>query len=76
MMLAGSASLVAAFGLALAPLGGGARVVIIPGCNTPAHLLVIPSDPAAPGDGDHCAKPCHAINDRRGKSGGDRKGCC
>ena len=65
-----------ALGLALAPLAGGAQIIVAPSCGGGAHLLVIPADPAAPPREESCAKACHAATERRGKTVGGKPGCC
>ena len=70
-------TLLVTFGLVLAPLASGATLLVVPGCSGASHLLVLPHDPAAPADkGRGCAKACHAVTDRREKSGKARKSCC
>jgi hypothetical protein len=68
-------AVVAASGLALAPLATDAHLLVVLGCGTAAHLLMVPGDPAAPKDAGGCVKACHAITERRGKSPGMRT-CC
>lgn len=71
------AAAAATAGLALAPLAGNARVLLLPTCAGGVHMVVLPGDPTAPDDrGDHCAKACHAATDRRAKSPGGKKECC
>jgi len=66
----------AAAGLALAPLSVDARVLTVPGCGAAVRMLIVPGDPATPGPGDRgCAKACHAVTERRGKSPGLIR-CC
>ncbi len=70
-------TLLAAFGLILAPLASGSTVLVVPSCSGASHLLVLPHDPAAPPDrGGGCAKACHVMTDRRAKSPTGRKSCC
>lgn len=70
-------ALIAAAGLAVAPLATDARVVRVPACGGGAHNLVLPADPGAPrNEGSSCAKACHAVNDRREKSAGKKGRCC
>ena len=69
------ASLAAGTALALAPLAVDARVLIVPDCGGGRHLLLVPDAPD--GNGERaCAKACHAMTERRGKSLGVRKSCC
>ena len=71
------ASFAGAAGLALAPLTGDARMLVVPDCGGGRHILIVPGDAGAPGgDGGGCAKACHAMTDRRAKASGARKGCC
>lgn len=77
MIVRALASLVAMAGLALAPLTGDARVLVVPDCGGGRHIMIVPGDADAPaGEGGGCAKACHAVTDRREKSRGARKGCC
>ncbi|WP_447761433.1 hypothetical protein [Sphingopyxis panaciterrae] len=70
-------SMLAAAGLALAPLASGATLLVVPSCSGASHLLVLPHDPAVPVDrGGGCAKACHAMTDRRARSPAGRKSCC
>lgn len=69
------ASLAAVGALALAPLAVDARVVIVPDCGGGRHMLIVPGEPDDQG-GSACAKACHAMTERRGKSPGTRKACC
>ena len=70
-------TLFAAFSLMLAPLASGATLLVVRSCSGASHLLVLPHNPAAPADkGRGCAKACHVVTDRRGKSGKARKLCC
>lgn len=69
------ASLTAVAALALAPLAVDARVVIVPDCGGGRHMLIVPGEPDDRGGGA-CAKACHAMTERRGKSPGTRKACC
>lgn len=72
-----AAAVPAVLALALAPLAGNARLVLVPACGGPAHMLVVPADPASPDPtGGDCAKACHGLTDRRGKPDAARKGCC
>lgn len=71
------ATVPAVLALALTPLAGNARVILVPACGGAAHMLLVPADPASPDPaGGDCAKACHALNDRRGKPVAARKGCC
>ncbi|HMO76252.1 MAG TPA: hypothetical protein PKD99_04330 [Sphingopyxis sp.] len=76
MIVRGIGSLAAALGLALAPLSGNARILIVPDCAGGAHMLIVPGDPIAPDKGGDCAKACHVLADRRGKAPGMKTGCC
>ena len=69
------ASLTAAAALALAPLAVDARIVIVPDCGGGRHMLFVPGKSDDRG-GDTCAKACHAMTERRGKSAGTRTACC
>ena len=69
------ASLAAGTALALAPLAVDARVLIVPDCGGGRHILIVPGEPDDRGGGA-CAKACHAMTERRGKSLGVRKSCC
>ena len=69
------ASLAAGTALALAPLAVDARVLIVPDCGGVRHLLLVPDAPDGKGK-EACAKACHAMTERRGKSVGVRKSCC
>lgn len=72
-----AASFAAAAGLALAPLGGEARILTLPTCTGGTHIVVLPGDPAAPGDDRRaCGKPCHAATERRAKAARAGKSCC
>lgn len=71
------------FALALAAVAliqpsaaGHARVLVIPACGGGSHRLIVPSDPDDPRQQENCAKACHAIGERREKSGKARPGCC
>ena len=68
-------SLPAVAALALAPLAVDARVVIVPDCGGGRHMLIVPGKSDDRGGGA-CAKACHAMTERRGKSPGTRKACC
>ena len=69
------ASLAAGTALALAPLAVDARVLIFPDCGGGRHMLLVPDAPDGRGEND-CAKACHAMTERRGKSLAVRKSCC
>lgn len=69
------ASLAAGTALALTPLAVDARVLIVPDCGGGRHLLLVPDAPDGKGE-KACAKACHAMTERRGKSLGTRKNCC
>jgi hypothetical protein len=69
------ASLTAFAALALTPLTVDARVVIVPDCGGGRHMLIVPGKSDDQGGGA-CAKACHAMSERRGKSPGTRKACC
>lgn len=69
------ASLAAVASLALAPLAVDARVLIVPDCGSGRHMLIVPGGPDDRGGGA-CAKACHAMTERRGKTPGTRKACC
>ena len=58
------------------PVAAHARVLIVPACGGALHRLIVPDDPADPGQEKDCAKACHAVTDRRGKSAKARPGCC
>lgn len=75
MILRPLAALAAAAGLAFAPLAADARLLFVPACGGGMHMLVLPADPGRK-DAHPCAKPCHAITERRDKQRGDRGGCC
>lgn len=68
--------LIGAASLMLPPVAVDARILVVPACGGAAHRMMIPGDPADPFQRRDCAKACHAITERRGKSGGVRKGCC
>jgi len=69
-------AIVAAAGLATAPLATDARVIRVGACGAAAQHLVLPADPVRPrDDGGDCAKACHAMTDRRNRLSGER-GCC
>ena len=57
------------------PVAAEARVLIVPACGGEAQRVVIPGDPADPDHHQDCAKACHAVNERRGKSAAVRR-CC
>lgn len=70
-------AVLAALGLALAPLASDASVLLVPGCGGGSRMLVVPHDPTAPADKDRgCPKACHAVTERRGKVPAGRKSCC
>jgi hypothetical protein len=69
------ASLAAVTALALTPLAVDARLLVVPDCGGGRHMLIMPGGPDENGEGA-CAKACHAMTERRGKSSGSRKGCC
>jgi len=69
------ASLAAGTALSLAPLAVDARVLIVPDCGGGRHLLFVPDAPDGKGE-EVCAKACHAMTERRGKSLAVRKSCC
>ncbi len=58
------------------PIAVDARVLTLPSCGGAAHRTMVPGDPADPAQRRDCAKACHAVTDRRGKSGGVKKDCC
>lgn len=59
------------------PVAVEARVVDIPACGGgAAHRMLLPGDPADPDQRRDCGKACHAVTERRGKSGGAKRGCC
>ncbi|MDK2760917.1 MAG: hypothetical protein KYX64_06100 [Sphingopyxis sp.] len=58
------------------PVVGEARVLTIPVCGGGVNRIIIPGDPADPGGRGDCAKACHAITERRTKTGSDKKRCC
>ncbi|MBE1529667.1 hypothetical protein GGC65_004123 [Sphingopyxis sp. OAS728] len=68
-------AVVAAAGLAAAPLATDARVIRVRACGGAAQHLVLPADPAQPRDAGSCVKACHAMTDRRDRLSGKR-GCC
>lgn len=71
------AAIMAAAGLASAPLATDARVIRVGACGGAAQRLVLPGDPALPrDDGGSCAKACHAMTDRRDRLSGKRGCCC
>ncbi|WP_373486866.1 hypothetical protein [Blastomonas sp.] len=72
-----SASLLAV-ALIHAPLAQRAQLIAVSNCNGGKSLLVIPGDDKAPrqNSGDDCAKACHAMNERRGKSAGKKMTGC
>jgi len=70
------AAIMAAAGLASAPLATDARVIRVGACGAAAQHLVLPADPVRPrDDSGSCAKACHALTDRRDRLSGKR-GCC
>ena len=70
------AAVLAAAGLATAPLATDARVVRVGTCGGAAQHLVLPADPARPNnEGGNCVKACHAMTDRRDRLSAKR-GCC
>lgn len=70
------AAIMAAAGLASAPLATDARVIRVGACGAAAQHLVLPADPVRPrDDSGSCAKACHAMTDRRDRLSGKR-GCC
>ena len=58
-----------------APLAVKAQMIAVSNCNGSMSLLVIPGNEGAPGKqgGDDCAKACHAMCERRGKSAARQK---
>ncbi|HEV7343994.1 MAG TPA: hypothetical protein VGN68_20425 [Sphingopyxis sp.] len=58
------------------PLAADARILSVPWCGGATHRMIVPGDPADPGQRRDCAKACHAITDRRSKAAGVKKGCC
>lgn len=52
-----------------------AEMLLVPGCGSAAHLIIVPRDPSVPKRGRDCAKACHAVSDRREKLV-KKKGCC
>lgn len=58
------------------PVAVEARILLVPSCGGVTHWTIIPGNPADPDERRDCAKACHAITDRRGKSAGIKKGCC
>ena len=58
------------------PIAVDARVLTLPSCGGAAHRTMVPGDPADPAQRRDCVKACHAVTDRRGKSGGGKKDCC
>ncbi|ALJ15245.1 hypothetical protein [Sphingopyxis macrogoltabida] len=69
-------AVVAAAGLATAPLATDARVIRVGTCGGAAQHLVLPADPARPNnEGGNCVKACHAMTDRRDRLSAKR-GCC
>ena len=70
------AAIMAAAGLASAPLATDARVIRVGACGAAAQHLVLPADPVRPrDDSGSCAKACHGMTDRRDRLSGKR-GCC
>ena len=70
------AAIMAAAGLASAPLATDARVIRVGACGAAAQHLVLPADPARPNnEGGNCVKACHAMTDRRDRLSAKR-GCC
>lgn len=59
-----------------APLAkADAQMIAVSNCNGGMSLLVIPQDDTAPGkkgSGGDCAKACHGMCERRGKTAGKR----
>ena len=58
------------------PVAAHARILYVPSCGGVGHRMMVPGDPIAPDQRRDCAKACHAVTDRRGKSGGAKKECC
>jgi len=65
----------AAAALMQPPVAAEVRVLTIPACGGASHRMMVPGDPADPGQRRDCAKACHAVGDRRGKAGGPKR-CC
>ncbi|GGB51146.1 hypothetical protein [Blastomonas aquatica] len=71
-------SLLVAAGLIHAPLASAdARMIAVSNCNGGTSLLVIPEGDQTAGksSGNDCAKACHGMSERRGKSGAKRADC-
>lgn len=66
----------AAAALMQPPVAVEARILTIPACGGAPHRLMVPGDPADPDQRRDCAKACHAVTERRGKSVPGKRGCC
>ena len=58
------------------PIAVEAQVLTIPSCGGGAHRMLVPGNPADPDQRRDCGKACHAVTDRRSKSGALKKDCC
>lgn len=67
---------IGAIALMQPPVAADARILSVPSCGGTTHRMIVPGDPADPGQRRECAKACHAVTDRRGKAAGVKKGCC
>lgn len=67
---------IGALALMQPPIAVEARVLTLPSCGGAPHRAMVPGDPADPAQRRDCAKACHAVTDRRGKSPGAKKNCC
>ena len=77
MIVRAFASFAGVAGLALAPLTGDTRVLVVPDCGGGRHIMIVPDDAdTSTEEGGGCAKACHAMTDRRHGPTGARKGCC
>lgn len=67
-------SLLVAGALIHAPMAqADARMIAVSNCNGGMSLLIVPGEDGAPGkSGGDCAKACHGMCERRGKSAGKR----
>lgn len=76
MIIRKAALALAATALMQPPVAAEARILTIPACGGAAHRMMLPGNPADPDQRRDCAKACHAVTERRGKSTGPRRDCC
>lgn len=70
-----AALLIGALALMQPPAAVEAGVLLIPSCGGVPSRMIVPADPPDPDQRRDCAKACHAVTDRRSKSGGVKARC-